>query len=171
MLVSQQMGSFSDYITSWNIFYAALVGATAALMGLIFLAVSLRIELFNRKDIHEPRQIAWQTFLNFFWVFVIGITFLIPRTTALSLGIVLAVLGAVGNLVVIRRWWRARNHVSLKQGLIAFVPMLACYSAIIVSSLIGAFLTFPAFTVIAPVLIFIIGVAIYNAWELLFSYR
>jgi hypothetical protein len=165
------MGSFSDYIASWNIFYAALVGATAALMGLIFLAVSLRIELFNRKDVHEPRQIAWQTFLNFFWVFVIGITFLIPGITALSLGIVLAVLGTVGVILVIRRWWRARKHLSVRQALIAFVPMLACYSAIIVSSLIGAFIAYGAFTVIAPVLIFVIGVAIYNAWELLFSYR
>jgi hypothetical protein len=165
------MNNFFFYLESWHLFYTAMVGACAALMGLIFLAVSLRTELFTRKDVPEPRNIAWQTFLNFFCVFVIAITFLIPVTSPGALGLILAALGAAGTILVIRRWWRARTHINFKRALIAFLPLLVCYLAITGSGLSGAFHSFNDMNVIAPVTIFLIGVAIYNAWELLFSYQ
>jgi hypothetical protein len=165
------MNHFAAYLESWNPFYIALVGACAVLMGLIFLAVSIRTDLFTGKGNSEPKSVAWQTFLNFFWVFVIGITFLIPGINLLSLGIILAVLGLAGNAMVMRRWWEARGHLSLKRALIAFLPLMLCYTGITVSSLVGALVNYSALSAIAPILIFLIGVATYNAWELMFRYQ
>ena len=164
------MNDFAAYLGSWTAFYAALVGATAALMGLIFLAVSLRVELFNRRDVPEPRHIAWQTFLNFFWVFVIGLT-LIPSISSLAFGTVLAALSVAGNLSIIRRWYRSRNYLSLNRKLVAFLPLMLCYLGITISGLVAAFANYTALNAIAPILIFVIGVAVYNAWELLFNYQ
>jgi hypothetical protein len=165
------MSAFSAYLESWTLFYGALAGACAVFMGLIFLAVSLRMELFNRADFPEPRQIARQTFLDFLWVFVVAIIFLIPGTNRTSLGIIIGVLGAAGAVLVIRRWVKARRHLSFKRAILSFLPLVICFLGLVLTGVLTSCLSFHALAGVAPLLLFLLGVAIYDAWELMFSYN
>jgi len=164
------MSDFGSFLESWNVFYTALAGGTAAVMGLIFLAVSLRLEIFARSGLHEPREVAWQTFLNFFWVFFISLYFLIPGNSQQSFGAVLAILSLIGLILVLRRWVKAHARLPLTRNIVAFVPLLLCYLALMLSGLLGI-ANFHFLNATAPVLVMLLGIAVNNAWELLFAYR
>ncbi len=164
------MNDFDTYLRSWSIFYTALAGGTTVLMGLIFLAVSLRLDVFTRSGLHEPKEVAWQTFINFFIVFVVSMVFLIPDSSSTAFAIILTSLSVLGVFLVVRRWARTRGRLSRGKSFVAFVPLLACYLVLATSS-VWSFSDFRALVAVAPALIFLVGVAVYNAWQLLFAYR
>ncbi len=164
------MTDFGVFLNSWSTFYTALAGSTTVLMGLIFLAVSLRLDVFTRSGLHEPKEVAWQTFINFFIVFVFSMVFLIPDSSPTAFAIILTSLSALGVFLVVRRWVRAHGRLSRGRSFVAFVPLLACYLVLATSS-IWSFSDFRGLVAVAPALIFLVGVAVYNAWQLLFVYR
>ena len=104
------MSSLARFLEGWSTFYTAMVGGTTVLMGLVFLAVSLRLEVFTRGGLHEPREVAWQTFINFFWVFVISLVFLIPGASGTALAVILTSLSVAGLFLVLRRWRRSEHR-------------------------------------------------------------
>jgi hypothetical protein len=165
------MENISGYLENWRTFYAVLAGSSATLMGLIFVSVSLHPNLFGRETISEPKQIAWQTFINFFWVFTISVVFLVPGLTGLSMGLIVEILGIAGTIIACRRWWRARTHLSLGRALVAFVPLLVCYVSILVSGLLTIGWSYNALTIIAPVAIVLIAISVHDAWDLLIGSR
>jgi hypothetical protein len=161
------MEGFNVYLESWQTFYGIIAGSSAVLMGLIFLSVSLRLDLFRREARGEPRQIAWQTFVNFFWVFTTSVVFLLPGLTNLSLGLIILLMGLAAEYITSRRWRRARKHLSLGRGLVAFVPLVVCYLGLVASGLLTIFWSYTALIIIGPVSVFLIGVSIRDAWRLL----
>ena len=164
------LNDFSSFLENWGVFYTALSGATAVFTGLIFLAVSLKVELFTRSGLHEPREVAWQTFLNFFWVFVISIFFLMPNNSATIFGVILSFLNVAGIFSVIRRWLKSYRNLTFLRNIIAFMPLLLCYLILFAIGIWSTF-NYNALTAVAPILIILLGIAIYNAWELLFAYK
>jgi hypothetical protein len=163
------MEDFNTYLESWRTFHAVVAGSSATLMGLIFLSVSLHLDLFRRGAEGEPRQIAWQTFINFFWVFTIGIVFLLPNLTDLALGLIILMLGLAGGYITSRRWCQASKHLSLRRGLVAFVPLVVCYLGMVLSGLLSMLWSYNALIILAPVIVFLIGVSIRDAWRLLIN--
>jgi hypothetical protein len=163
------METFTSYMGSWNIFYSTLGTASAALMGLVFLAVSLRLDTFHLKDSSTPRNIAWQTFVDFLSVFAISLIFLIPGLAPTTFGLVLGMVALAGLIIVVRRWWRARNHLTLRRSLVAFVPLLISWVGLSVCGMVTIFGLYKILFVAAPIMIFLIGIAIHDAWNLLIS--
>jgi hypothetical protein len=138
-------------------------------MGLIFLAVSLHLDLFQKKATGEPRQIAWQTFINFFWVFTISLIFLLPKLNNLSLGLIVLLLGLCGEYITCRRWWLVHKHLSVVRNFIAFFPLVICYAGIIIGAFFTIFDLYQALICIAPIAVFLIGISIRDAWRLLIN--
>ena len=165
------MEDFQIYLESWRTFYGIVASSSAVLMGLIFLSVSLHLNLFRREARGEPRQIAWQTFINFFWIFTTSIIFLLPSLTTLALGLIIMLLGLAGEYITSRRWWKARKHLSLGRGLVAFAPLVVCHLGLALSGLLTIFWSYTALIIIAPITIFLIGVSIRDAWRLLVNAR
>jgi hypothetical protein len=163
------MDNFSVYLESWRVFYGVIAGASATLMGLIFLSVSLHLDIFKKSMTKEPQQIAWQTFFNFFWAFTSSVVFLLPRLTSLSLGLIILLLGLVAEYVSSRRWWRARKHLPLNRALIAFVPLAVCYMVLTVSGFCTTLGLYRGLDAVAPVTVFLIGISIGDAWRLLIN--
>jgi hypothetical protein len=161
------MENFEAYLEGWRVFYGVVAGSSATLMGLIFLSVSLRLDLFKKLANKEPQQIAWQTFINFFWVFTGSLVFLLPGLTPLVLGLFILALGTSGEYISTHRWWRARNHLSASRGLIAFLPLNVCYLSLMVSGFLTIFDLYHAVVIMAPVTVFLIGISIRDAWRLL----
>jgi hypothetical protein len=95
--------TFDTALLGWHDFYLASAGAAAALLGLLFVGVSVNISsltLVQRRDIRER---AGEAFANLTIVLVLSLSCLIPAQDARSLEIVTAALAVIGFLRVGRR--------------------------------------------------------------------
>jgi len=84
-------------LESWDTYADIIGGASAALLGLLFIAISLRIDIVTGSA--ELRKRAAQTLVLFTIVLLVSILLAIPSQPSLILGIevmTLAVLSAVG---------------------------------------------------------------------------
>jgi hypothetical protein len=163
------MDNFNIYLDSLRVFFGVTAGCSATLMGLIFLSVSLHLNFFRQSATKEPQHIAWQTFINFFWVFTSSVVFLLPELTPLALGLIILLLGLAGEFITCRRWWRASKHISRGRALIAFGPLVICYLGLIVSGMYTIIGLYRALIIVVPVNVFLIGISIRDAWRLLIN--
>ena len=94
----------SGYLaTSWSNFSVAVVGASAALTGLLFVAVSINIEEILASGALAGRALS--TMVLFVVPLVIGLLVLVPEQVPTALGLELIVTGVVtaGGLLRINR--------------------------------------------------------------------
>jgi hypothetical protein len=86
-------------IRAWSDYGAAIVGGTAALTGLLFVAVSVNGAWFSSSEAHRGR--AGQALVFFVVPLVTGILLLIPGQTTTSLGIEIAAFGLLVGRVLL----------------------------------------------------------------------
>jgi len=97
--------AYAQAIERWHDFYLLAGGAAATLLGLLFIAVSLHIELFSGEKASRARGAAAQALTNFFTVLTIALIFLIPDqkpTNAVVTLLVFSILGfsrLIGSLI------------------------------------------------------------------------
>src|SRR6476661_7307571 len=111
-------GTFSQVLLPWQTFYFTLAGAAATLTGLLFVAVSLHLARVMDKNRAELRLLAAQTFVNFIFLLLAALYFLIPYPDSWGLALALTItslvaLGSLGvqgleGLRAARRAWRQR---------------------------------------------------------------
>ena len=87
-------------MSTWNDFYVAVVGASAALTGLIFVGIS--INLAKILSIHGLPDRALLSLILLLNVTVSGLLFLIPEQATRTLGIEVLVIGLLAWLMIIR---------------------------------------------------------------------
>ncbi len=80
-------------LAAWQGFYTHVGSVAATLLGLLFVALSLRLNLFREKQVRDVRDFAFQTFGTFFGLVLIAGLFLIPHQNRFGLGLPLLVLG------------------------------------------------------------------------------
>ena len=86
-------GDFTSLIRDWQVFYATLATASATLVGLLFLAITLNAEsLLARRNAWRLR-VARKAFGDFILVLMSSVVFLVPRMPPLGFCVALAVLG------------------------------------------------------------------------------
>ena len=101
-------GAFSAAVEEWASYFAYTGGAAAALLGLLFVAVSLRLDLFRRPEVADIRDDATATFGALLAAMAISGAALAPNAQhGVVAGVAVAVgavgMGASGWLV--RQWW------------------------------------------------------------------
>lgn len=165
--------SFSSTIAGWQTFYLLAGTASATLAGLIFVAVSLHLDLVGEPAIDAVFTLARRTLSSFILVVIVALTFAIPEQGPQGLGWTLLALGIVdmlqtlldGRAVVTELkstegWGRIANRV---------VP------PVMLTLLSGIGLVLVAVTVLAdtatylywmvPIVVLILSTAAFNAWE------
>lgn len=90
------MTDFSLRVGEWQIFYATIMGCSATLLGLLFIAVSLNKGVISHRDNAHLKFYSRQTFGLFLSIIGISLTFLIPRQSPSGIGIPLACIGTTG---------------------------------------------------------------------------
>ncbi|MDQ2740686.1 MAG: hypothetical protein M3Z66_00030 [Chloroflexota bacterium] len=95
-------GSFSSAIASWQSFYMLSGTASATLIGLLFVAVSLHINLLGESGVSTILSLARRTFTRFILVVVVALLFLVPHQDPKGLGLPLLAFGLVDVLRAIR---------------------------------------------------------------------
>lgn len=87
------MDPFIEQIRIWQPFYATVAAACATLTGLLFVALSMNVDILSRAENSERMWLARQTFSEFLLVLMVSLIFLIPGLGPLGLGISLLCLG------------------------------------------------------------------------------
>src|SRR5438046_4109918 len=90
-------GTFDQALSTWQGFYTYLGAVSATLLGLLFVAVSLRLNLFTQQQVRDVRDFAFLTFGTFFGLILVAALFLIPHQSRVGLGLPLMLLGLVGE--------------------------------------------------------------------------
>ena len=111
--------AFSAVVLSWHDFFLAAAGASAALLGLLFVGVSINLAAIAADERVDLRARAAQAFANLVFVLLIALIMLIPgndpRWLAVGLGVVAAVAlarVAINLLGLVRARAHARDRYS-----------------------------------------------------------
>jgi hypothetical protein len=101
--------TFQNEVATWSNFYSLLGSAAAALLGLLFVALSLRLGIFrrHREDIQDSAALAFATLLV-----TIGVSALMlaPNRDRLTTAVALSIVAVVG--LVAEAWvWRVMQRL------------------------------------------------------------
>ncbi len=105
--------AFSQQLGEWTGFYALMGGAAATLLGLLFVAVSLRLDIFRRREVADVRLFAGYTLAVFLMAGAVAVLALAPHENPRRLGMMLFALGVAGLLAqvgIVRVWLRLNRH-------------------------------------------------------------
>jgi hypothetical protein len=93
---------FGLSVAGWHDFFLATAGASAALLGLLFVGVSINLGALAAKERVDLRARAGLAFTNLIFVLVIALILLIPDPDPTWIGIGLGVVAALGLIRVAR---------------------------------------------------------------------
>jgi hypothetical protein len=91
--------SFTDALKEWHDFFALAGGATATLIGLLFVAVSLHIDLFSDENQTHVRNIAEQILINFLKILLLSLLLIAPNQTPEAIAMTLLLMSVIGLAV------------------------------------------------------------------------
>jgi hypothetical protein len=135
------MTEFSQIISGWYPFYATIAGASATLLGLLFVTVSINREHLGLDENSHLMSLAKQTFLRYLFILTFSLTMLVPRKTPASLCIPITSLGLFGLFNIIREIipnFRKTNIItSIRDyawSLLAFVLMISSSIHVIINA-------------------------------------
>jgi hypothetical protein len=163
--------SFAAIAETWHDFYLTAGAASATLVGLLFVGLSLNLDVVTSDEGTSIRVLAEQAFADFVFVLLIALFVLIPNQDAQSMTVELGIIGAFGTFRVVRRWslfrrpadrFLTRRYLIRRLGL----PGLASVGLILVG------LWFPSqplsafFWLLGIVLLFLMSAAD-SCWDLL----
>ena len=94
---------FSAVAVTWHDFYLTAGAASATLIGLLFVGLSINLDAFTSESGADLRLLAEQAFANFIFVLLIALFTLVPNQDAISLTIELGIIGIAGALRMVRR--------------------------------------------------------------------
>ncbi|VVB72333.1 Uncharacterised protein [uncultured archaeon] len=126
---------FAIVIASWGTFYNLAASAAFTLLGLLFVAVSLNMDLLMKLDKKgDIRILANQIFRNFLEIMGFGFIFLVPDQTPFYTGIPLIFIGLVELARMARNlmWLKDSNNSQRLMNRHALfgdllVPNIVCY--------------------------------------------
>ncbi len=169
--------TFAQRVQEWQLFYATLSGVTATLVGLLFVALFVNVDLFVQEEHHYLKRTSRMVFGSFVLVLFCSLMFLIPHQNpwGLSMPLFFSSLAAIADTIhaflEIRRPLKglpAADARKMRRGLFrAFVGRvaLAIASLLFLLDIPGVF-----FWVMVPMLGALLS-ACRNCWDLLVGVR
>jgi hypothetical protein len=88
--------AFGAAEAGWHDFFLAAAGASAALLGLLFVGVSINLNAIAAEERADLRARASQAFANLIFVLLIALLMLIPDPDPVSIAVSLAVIAGLG---------------------------------------------------------------------------
>ncbi len=103
--------TFSQALAEWTAYYALMGGAAATLLGLLFVAVSMRLNIFHQREVADVRDFAAFTFGTFLVAIAVAGLAIAPHAhrSTLALSLLLVGIAAFFAIAVIARLWIRLN--------------------------------------------------------------
>ncbi len=169
------MDVFAKSVEGWHDFYLMVGTAAATLIGLLFVSLSLNIDMITHKDNDDLRILAADTFSSLIFVLLFAVIFLVPDQGPRGLGLPLLGIGGYGLYKVMSHFLetRRKSRCVWGKGSITsrfIIPTLCLMTLLViaVSALLGK--TGGLYWLV-PVMILLIVTASINAWDLLLRMR
>ena len=102
--------TFSQTLAEWTAFYTLMGGAAATLLGLLFVAVSMRLNIFHQRQVADVRDFAAFTFGTFLVAIAVAGLALAPHAHRFILSVSLLLIGIAAFFAIA---WIARLWVQL----------------------------------------------------------
>ncbi len=113
--------AFEAAVSSWHDFYLAVASASAALLGLLFVGVTISLSSMSAAGRVDLRTTANLAFSNLLYLLGLSLVVLVPGRDASFLAISFTFIAVLGLLRIARRavalqqadstWWRRRSTV------------------------------------------------------------
>jgi hypothetical protein len=161
--------SLAELLHDWHDFYVLVGTASATLVGLMFIAVSIGTSIFN-----EDRRIGMTAFItptvvHFAATLFTCLLVTIPTQSWYTLGALLAAGGMVGSIYCGSLAVRiiARTHVDLSDRLFYALLPLFGYMLALASAVLLLMRSTVSPNLIAPAVLILLLAAIRNAWDMM----
>jgi hypothetical protein len=169
------MQAFEQAVGGWHDFYLMVGTAAATLIGLLFVSLSLNVEVITRKSNADLRALATHTFGNFMSVLMFAVIFLIPEQTPAGLGFSLLGIGAYGLYNTLRHFSETRRTRPRTWGsagiALRFAMPTVCFLVLMIIAASVLFGQTGVLYWLVPVMILLLVAASRNAWDLLLRLR
>lgn len=158
-------------IHGWHDFYLVAGGASATLVGLLFVGLSLHLRMVLSRP--EVRSLARATLTNFGLVLLVTLFILIPQNQS-GFGVDLIISGLISGAIVapsLVAAARSRTRtLRVSQLVLRFGISAAGYAGVVVAgALINAGKTGAALAWLCAVSITLLVISLRNSWDLLVS--
>jgi hypothetical protein len=162
------MTDFTQILMGWETFYLLTGTAAATLIGLLFIAISINIDIFRGDAQIGFQHFATLTFNCFFYVLFTSMLFLIPGLGPLGLGIPLLALGLLGlaNALLQQRRTRRTQSPGTDAAARFTVPSLCLLGMAAVGVMVIVHFSLALYGLV-PVVFLLLASASVNAWTLL----
>jgi hypothetical protein len=135
------MNTFTQSVQEWQVFYTTVGAACATLTGLLFVALSLNVDILSQEENRELMWVAQRTFGDFLLVLMVSLIFLIPHHSPLSLVVALFAFGAAWTFSVSRSFWKSVRERKNRPGASHLLQMfglslVGCLSVLLVATAI-----------------------------------
>jgi hypothetical protein len=169
------MVEFSQTISNWETFYLLMGTASVTLIGLLFIAISINLDVVRNESYPDLQLFAAVTLNCFFYVLVFSFLFLIPNQTPLGLGLPIFLFGGVGLTNTVNQWRRAMkidrskmSHSRIGKGISRrFILPILCLVGLVIISVMLLFGSTAGLYSLVFVTLLLVGSATQNAWFLL----
>ena len=167
------LDDFDRIALDWHDFFLATAGGAAALLGLLFVAVSLNLDDIAHAARLDLQVLADQAFSNFFIALAVALFLLVPTPYANppAFEAVLVCVGGIGLFRIIRRARRALRRGQLAWGPVYIARRLGSPAGANACLLIAALLLARAdpgafYWLLAATIVFLLSAAD-SSWDLL----
>lgn len=162
------MESFYDSLTRWQPFFAAVAGATATLVGLLFVSLSINREKITAAENRHLLRLAQRSFGDYLFAMFIALLFLVPNHETYGLAGPLFILAAVRGWFLIRALARAIKEQASTWGgwreqifsVLSWLGLIVAGVEIYRGQILATF-------ILVPVISLLLVNASMNAWALL----
>lgn len=163
------MDEFSSHVEGWRDFFTLSGTAAATIIGLLFVAVTLRQDIRNAPANSLLRTMVAQNFTNLMAVLLFSLYFMVPDMGRTGMGWSLLLTATVPLMGIPRAWWRLRNddQMTLDAAVWTFLVPALCYIGTIGIAIAIFFRDDTEMAWFVPVIAFLVAIPTRNAWELL----
>jgi hypothetical protein len=162
---------FANVIEGWHDFYMMAGAAATTLVGLLFVSMSINLDLVAHEENADLRELAIQTFTNFLNIIIISLLFLIPNQDHIGLGLPLIGVSGSGLYITVIQFLKVlrssfqiwgRNDLARH-----FVTPVICYLVMTIVGITVLFEQTGSLYWLVPTMITLIINASVNSWDLL----
>lgn len=165
------MNPFAQTIEQWHDFYISMITASATLLGLLFIGISLNPARMGGET--DYRGTALQSFTSFIYSLFIAFLFVIPDQTPTGVGLPLLILAVFGLLQSLQNTFtalRSQTHLwPARRIALRFGWPLISFTGIAIIALTVLFGRTDALYWLVPMVLVLVGGSCTNAWQLLIN--